>query len=161
MKNIKKIIASAIAGLMAAAALSITAGAAEYYNNDGSYWSDGINDDKVYVEDDYGYYYDLDDLFSYSSYYDYYDSYGYNTLYTETYIGYDAFFGNVYYRGDCGYYSNNGNGVRYLGQSFTFTEYVGKDRCGRKIYYRNEYGYIYFKGNNWYSLGYNINNIAW
>ena len=54
MKNIKKIITSAIAGIMAAAALATTAGAAEYFNNDGSYWFDGTYDGKVYVEDAYG-----------------------------------------------------------------------------------------------------------
>ena len=167
MKNIKKIITSAIAGIMAAAALATTAGAAEYFNNDGSCWFDGTYDGKVYVEDAYGYYMDLDDGYTY--YYDYYNydynnrkydyntyyNNNYNTYYAETFVGYDTYFGNVYYRADIGYYTS----TRYLGSSFTFTEYVGKDQYGRKIYYRSEFGYIYLNGNTWYCLGYNANYV--
>ena len=168
MKNIKKIITSAIAGLMAAAALSITAGAAEYVHNDGSYWYDGVNDGKVYVEDAYGHYFDIDNAYTY--YYDYYDynysnyynnNYYNSSRYTETFAGNDAIFGNIYYRADCGYYAYYGNNVRYLGYDFKFTEYVGRDSCGREIYFRSEYGYIRYSGNGntWYKLGYNINNV--
>ena len=168
MKNIKKVIVSAIAGLMAAAAVATTAGAAEYIGNDGSYWYDGNNDNKVYVENDYGYYLDLDDVLSYCyNYcdydYNYYNNCYYNSRYTENYVGNDACFGDVYYRADCGYYAYYGSNVRYLGFDFKFTEYIGKDRYGKKIYYRSEYGYICYsgQGNTWYTLGYNYNNIAW
>ena len=156
MKNFKKMITSAIAGLMAAAALATTAGAAEYVNNDGFYWNDGINDGRVFVEDSYGNYFDIGDYYTYSSYNDYYyDYYGcnYTYLYDEVYIGHDAYFGNVYYRADVGYYTS----TRYLGSSFSFTEYIGRDQYGRDIYYRSELGYIYLKGSTWYTLGYNLN----
>ena len=146
---------------MAAAAIATTAGAAEYYNKDGSYWFDGVYDGKVYVENAHGYYVDLNDYYTYNSFNDYYTSYGYNTYYTEVYAGYDTYFGNVYYRADCGYYTINTTGVRYLGSDFTFTEYIGKDRYGNQFYYRSEFGFIYLKGNTWYTIGYSINDIAW
>ncbi len=169
MKKFTKVIASVLAGVMAALTLATSASAAEYIDNDGTYWTDGVYDGKVYVEDDYGYYYDLDDFYTYNSCYDYYnynynyDLYRYNTTYTEVYVGYDAFFGNIYYITDCGYYAVNGYKTTYLGTNFVFTEYVGRDSAGRNIYFRSEYGYIYYNNNNssWYSLGYNINNIAW
>lgn len=170
--NIKKTITSAIAAVMAAAALATTAGAAEYYGNDGSYWFDGINDGKVYAEDNYGYYYDVDTgNYVYQVSYDNanycarsdnsYNYISYSNGYTDKYIGFDVYYGNVYYRSDNGYYTKVSGGTRYLGQGFTFTEYVGRDRYGREIYYRNEFGYIYLKGSTWYTLGYNYNNIAW
>ena len=58
MKNFKKMITSAIAGLMAVTALATTAGAAEYYDIDGSCWTDCKYDGKVYVENSYGNYND-------------------------------------------------------------------------------------------------------
>lgn len=166
MKNIKKVITAAVAGLMAAAAIATTAGAAEYIGNDGSYWTDGIYDGKVYVENSYGWFVDLDDYYTYNSYSDYsgynYDFYRYTSYYDEVFMGFDSYFGYVYYRADCGYYTyNKNNSIRYLGPEFTFTEYTGKDRYGNEIYYRSEFGYIYRSGNTWYTLGYNINNIAW
>ena len=175
MKNFKKIIVSAIAAVMAAGALATTAGAAEYYNNDGSYWYDGTNNGKVYFEDEYGYYRDLDDYKSDYSY-DYNYNYNYssdgcvkkylgsteNTSYSYSdakYIGYDVYYGNIYYRADRGYYASNKSGTVSLGQNFTFTEYAGTDQYGRKLYYRSEFGYIYLSGKTWYCLGYSVNYI--
>lgn len=156
MNSISKIIISTVTGLMTAAAIATTAGAAEYYSNNGSYWFDGVYDGKVYVEGSDGYYRDLDEYSAYSSYRDC----GRNTLYSENYIDYDEYYGNVYYRADCGYYTSNGSGTKYLGRDFVFTRYIGKDRYNRNIYYRKELGYIYIDGNTWYTLGYNIENIS-
>ena len=152
-----------MAAVMAAAALATTAGAAEYINSDGTYWYDGVNNGKVYVQVDNGNYASQSsyDNANYCARSDNSYSSSYNTGYTEKYIGYDVYYGNVYYRPDNGYYTKVSGGTRYLGQGFTFTEYVGRDRYGRELYYRNEFGYIYLKGSTWYTLGYNYNNIAW
>lgn len=136
MKNFMKIIASAIAGVIASMALVTTVGAADYYDTDGTIWTDNIRDGKVYVEDNYG---------------RYNDSY---------YVGYDVFLEDIYVT-NTGYYAINGNGTTYLGKNFVFTEYIGTDRYGKEIYYRSECGYMYFSNNTWCTVGYNINNVSW
>ena len=77
------------------------------------------------------------------------------------YIGRDDFYGDIYYCSEYGYYADNSDGVIVFGREFSFTEYIGRDRLGRYIYYRSEFGYIYFSVDRWYTLGFNVNNIAW
>ncbi len=136
MKKFTKVIASVLAGVMAAMALAATASAAEYYDVDGTCWTDNINDGNVYIEDNYGYYND-----------------GY-------YVGYDVLLDDIYLT-NTGYYSISDDVATYLGKNFAFTNYIGTDRFGRAIYYRSECGYMYYEDDTWYSLGYNINNIDW
>ena len=136
MKNFKKMITSAIAGLMAVTALATTAGAAEYYDIDGSCWTDCKYDGKVYVENSYGNYND-----------------GY-------FVGHDVFLDDIYIT-DSGYYSISNDVATYLGSSFVFTKYIGADRYNRAVYYRSECGYICYENETWCTMGYNINNIAW
>ena len=153
MKSIRKMVVSTIAGFMAAAAIATTASAAEYFGYDGSHWYDGVNDGRVYAESTDGYWYEVENSFSH---------YDYDHCYADrVYIGRDDFYGDIYYCSEYGYYADNSDGVIVFGREFSFTEYIGKDRLGRYIYYRSEFGYIYFSVDRWYTLGFNVNNIAW
>ena len=154
MKSIRKMVVSAIAGFMAAAAVATTAGAAEYFGHDGSYWFDGVNDGIIYAESTGGYWYEVDSALGH------YDN-DYVHFADTVFVGHDDFYGDIYYCSGYGYFTEKSDGLTVFGREFSFTEYIGRDSLGRDIYYRDELGYIYYSSDRWCTIGYNVNSIAW
>ena len=141
MKKVIKSIAAAFAAIIASTAMISSASAATYVDYYGNTYFDGINDGAVYY---------VDNL--YGSYYSY----------QETYVGYDVFYGDVYFDPSYGYYAHTGSSYfEYLGWNFTLTQFAGIDAYGRNIYYNSSIGYFVLDNYGSYiSYGNNLSKVA-
>lgn len=144
MKRSNKLLAAAIASVIASAAMISTVGADAYYvpgrlEPYGNTLPGIIDGDAIIYEDLTGVY---------------------KVSLPQICIAEDVIYGNVYYDKDIGYYSICTDGYFiYLGHDFKLSEYVGSNGLDTKFYYNAHCGYVsIYCGMFWY-YGYNKDSL--